>query len=448
MPPSLNLNIGRRSGGDVVGLDIQPGLVAAVQARVNGAILAERAAAAELPADAVREGDIVDDLALRDCLRELFGGSRLGKRVRIGIANQRTVMRTLELPPITDAKELAAAVQFQAQDQIPMPIASAVLDFQALGIVDTPAGPRQRVTVVAAQREMVQRLLAAVRGAGLVPVGIDLSAFALIRSLYRGERDHDERVLYVNIDGLTNIAIAEGALCRFTRVVGGGLEEMAIELAERRSIPLEDARTLLASVDLRAPSPADVPESHAAEEPTMALEGSAAGTDEPEPAAEPQDASAAGATPPAEYEPPDLSELANASAGAQPAPPAPPHGGAPATEHASEAVSGERGDAASAGYDWEAEARLVLENGIRAISGEIRNSLDFHRSQEGGGAVNRVVLSGFALDLPGFPDALAAALGVDVHPAAVALADAQLAERVSTHRLSIAAGLAATEVPG
>ena len=48
----------------------------------------------------------------------------------------------------------------------------------------------------------------------------------------------------------------------------------------------------------------------------------------------------------------------------------------------------------------------VLENGIREISGEVRNSLDFHRSQEGGGEVSHVVLSGAAQDIPGFAEAL------------------------------------------
>ena len=162
---------------------------------MNGAVLAERAVALPLPADAVREGDVIDADMLSDALRELFAGSHLGKRVRVGVANQRTVMRTLELPPLTDAKELAAAVRFQAQDQVPMPLANAVLDFHPLGVVDTPAGPRQKVVVVAAQRDMVERLLAAVRGAGLTPVGVDMSAFALIRSLYRREGDHAERVV-------------------------------------------------------------------------------------------------------------------------------------------------------------------------------------------------------------------------------------------------------------
>src|SRR5439155_1177926 len=47
-------------------------------------------------------------------------------------------------------------------------------------------------------------------------------------------------------------------------------------------------------------------------------------------------------------------------------------------------------------------AHAVLENGVRAIASEVRNSLDFYRTQEGGGDVSRVVLSGSALELPGF----------------------------------------------
>jgi len=260
--PNLKFSLGRRSGSGsaAVGLDIQPGFVGAVQASVNGSILATRVAGLPLPADTVREGEVIDEGALSEVLRELFSGTRLSKRVRVGVANQRTVMRTLELPPVTDRKELAAAVRFQAQDQVPMPLSNAVLDFHPLGIVETPAGPRQHVVLVAAQRDMVEHLLAAVRGAGLTPVGIDLAAFAMIRSLYQPQPESDPesesepkpavRVVYLNVDGLTNLAIAEGTTCRFTRVVGGGIEGMAGELAERLGIALTDTRAMLAAVDL------------------------------------------------------------------------------------------------------------------------------------------------------------------------------------------------------
>jgi type IV pilus assembly protein PilM len=439
----LGLNFGRRSGGaDVVGLDIQPGFVAAVRARVNGSIVAERAAAVALAADTMRDGEVVDETALAEALKGLFAEHNLGKRVRVGVANQRTVLRTLELPPVTDQKELAAAVSFQAQDQVPMPLGNAVLDFHALGIIDTPAGPRQRVVLVAAQRDMVERLLSAVRQAGLTAEGVDLSAFALIRSLYRHEEDQTGRVLYLNVDGLSNLAIAEGTVCRFTRVVGSGLEGMAVELAERRGIALAEARSRLLEGDLTAPhqpAPAEAPpapaEAHAADEPHEADAPAGA------PRAETEQE---GFIP--EPEPLDLAAEAQALPSEAPSRPSPEDHEARELEMSYEELSASPVAPAAAPEASDADVLTVLENGVRDISGEVRNSLDFHRSQDGGGEVAHVVLSGAAQDIPGFAEALQISLGVEVRPAEMGVPPG-VAQGVSPHRLAVATGLAATEAP-
>jgi len=385
MPSGIHIGR-RRSGADVVGLDIQPGFTAAVRSKVNGSIVAEQATWMALPSDTMRDGEVLDEGALADALRDMFAESGMSKRVRVGVANQRTVLRTLELPPVTDQKELAAAVTFQAQDQVPMPLSNAVLDFHPLGIVDTPSGPRQRVVLVAAQRDMIERLVGSVRRAGLSPEGVDLSAFALIRSLYRPVSDQEgtpSRVLYLNVDGLTNLAIAEGSVCRFTRVVGSGLEGMAVELAERRAIALIEARELIAGVDLteEAPLPAQAPDSE-------------------EPSAE------------AAYE-----------------------------------DDADTDETPIAGPAPEVDVRAIIESGIRDISGEVRNSLDFHRSQDEGGEVSHAILSGAAQDIPGFAQALQSALGVEVRSSSVGLADEGVTDEISAHRLAVATGLSVTESP-
>jgi type IV pilus assembly protein PilM len=430
---SLDLSFGRRRGGtsDVVGLDVQPGFAAAVKVRVNGSIRAERAVVKPLDADTMREGEVVDVEALGKALHELFAEGGLGKHVRLGIANQRSVMRTIELPPVTDRKELAAAVAFQAQDQVPMPLSSAVLDFHPLGVSDTPNGPRQRVVLVAAQRDMVERLLSAVRAAGLTPVGVDLSAFALIRSLCRVGEGDPERVLYVNVDGLTNLAIAQGEVCRFTRVIGGGVEAMASELASRRGIALREARALLASVDLAAPAP-DV----AIQQPQASVD--VPGLDQD---ASPETASPAGAAEGAEgassddpVEQPSLTPEEHEAHEAS-------MGFAEAMQPATAPVVGQTPAASTD------DIRLVLENGVRDLAGEIRNSLDFHRAQEQGAEISHVSISGAALDLPGFVPALQDSLGMEVRAEAVGLVDETLAGELSTHRLSVAAGLATLEAP-
>jgi type IV pilus assembly protein PilM len=397
--PSLKFDRSARSGKGptLVGLDIQPGYVTAVQARVNGSILVQHAAGAPLPPDTVREGEVLDGNALAETLREMFGQSRLDKRVRVGVANQRTVLRTLELPPLTDGKELDAAIRFQAEDQIPMPLENAVLDYHVLGVNETPAGPRQRVIVVAAQRDMVMRLLAAVREAGLRPEAVDLSAFALIRSLHRLDEQHAGRVLYLNVGGLTNMAIAEGNVCHFTRVVSGGLESMATAIAERHGIALLKARSLLASVNLEAAKPevqpydAPVAEHLDAELSTTSLD--------------PYTAAVESSTTPVEE---------------------------------SSTTSPE-----SPGID----VRPVLSGGVREIAGEVRNSLDFHRSQDGGGEVSTVILSGPALQIAGFARALQSELGVPVVPQTVGMLNEGAAGSVSPEHLAVATGLATEEAP-
>jgi type IV pilus assembly protein PilM len=380
-----------RNGSTLVGLDIQPGYVSAVQARVNGSILVQRAAGAPLPPDTVREGEVIDEHALAETLKEMFHDSRLDKRVRVGIANQRTVLRTLEMPPIPDGKELATAVRFQAEDQVPMPLDNAVLDYHALGVIDTPSGPRMRVIVVAAQRDMVERLISAVRAAGLRPEGVDLSAFALIRSLHRASEDEESsRVLYLNVGGLTNMAIAEGTVCRFTRVVGGGLESMAAAIAERNNIALVQARDLLAEVDL-GESLVEVPD---------------------KPAEAPEDFTEA----------PTLDEIGAQAQGGQEEP-------------------------AALDSKPRIDVRPVLTAGVHEIAGEVRNSLDFHRSQGGGGEVSNIVLSGPALQISGFASALQSELGVPVVSQTVGLADGASAGNVAAERLAVATGLSVKEAP-
>lgn len=242
----------RSRSTSLVGLTIEPGRVAAAQVSVNGSIVVQDGGRAELAPEIVRDGEVADVGALAEALRELWHEHRgLDNRVRIGIANARIVVRTLYLPPIESAKDLATAVHFQAKDEIPMPLEHAVLDFHATGVVDTPDGPRQRIILVAARREMVLDVLSAARSAGLKPTGIDLSAFGMVRALQTvGEQAGAE--LFVSVGGLTNLAISDDGICGFTRVAGSGLESLAAELAERRALKLEHARQWLHHVGLTA----------------------------------------------------------------------------------------------------------------------------------------------------------------------------------------------------
>lgn len=349
------MNFARSSSSTLVGLDVEPGYVTAVEARGGASIAIERAATAPLQPGVLRDGEVADVEALAGVLRELFRAHKLPKRVRLGVANQRIVVRTVDLPPIEDPKQLAAAVKFQAQEHIPMPLDQAVLEHQSLGIVETPDGPRSRVVLVAARRDMIERLLGAARHAGLRPEGIDLSAFAMIRALQR-KPEEGQATLYVNVGGMTNLALAEGTRCLFTRVVPVGSESLAVALAERRGLTLEHAHQWLRHVGV--------------DEPVDSLDGD-----------------------------PEIL----------------------------------------------LEARSVLEDGVRRIGDDIRNSLDFFRAQSQAVSVQAAVLTGPGSSLPGFPARLASEIRVPVSVGIVKEAKPGALNGIDAGRLAVAAGLTIEE---
>ena len=260
----------------IVGLDVEAGSIAATEVRINGSVEVSKTGVVALEPGVFREGEVSDLDALTDALKRLFSQHKLGKSVRLGIASQRIAVRTLQLPLIEDEDELETAVRFQAQDHIPMPLEQAVLDYEVVSRFGGEGSERRMdVVAVAARRDMVDALLGVLRGAGLRPVGIDLSAFGMIRALdgvvspqaatapsYEERADqHDSStaqmvpaMLYCNFGDVTNLAVARGSTCMFTRISPFGLEGIAQRLAERRGLTLVDARQWLSHVGLERPT--------------------------------------------------------------------------------------------------------------------------------------------------------------------------------------------------
>jgi type IV pilus assembly protein PilM len=242
----------------LVGLDIETGSIAATEVADQDGRAIGKTAIAPLDPGIVSEGEVRDVDGLAQALRGLFAEYKLSKTVRVGIANQRVVVRTIELPLIENPDELEAAIRFRAQDQLPMPVDQAVLDHRVIGRREGEEGQKQMdVLAVAARRDMVRTLLEVLRKAGLRPVGIDLSAFGMIRALDAAQHaaSADEGMppvttLYCHLGDVTNLAVARGGQCVFTRVAPFGVESIAERLAEREGISTEEARESLIEVGL------------------------------------------------------------------------------------------------------------------------------------------------------------------------------------------------------
>ena len=214
----MKFSLRKNSSGGSVGLDIDGRYLAAAQVE-GGRVV--RGASLDLPEGLVSDGEVVNRDGLADALKSFVTEAGLPKSVRLGVANQQIVVRVVELPRIEDEKQRDAAVRFQAAEAIAMPLDEAVLDHQIAGYVDAPDGtPRMQVVLVAARRSMVEALLDAAKQAGLKPEGIDLDAFALVRTLASngdGEGPGESACVFCHLGGVTNLAIAVNSACYFTR---------------------------------------------------------------------------------------------------------------------------------------------------------------------------------------------------------------------------------------
>lgn len=239
-----------------VGLDIGTTSVRAAQlAWSKDRLELERFGQVALPLGAVRDGEVIDEQAVSDALRELWTRSKFTtKKVIVGVANQKVVVRQTDLPWMPLA-ELRKSLPFLVADVIPMPIEQAILDFHPLEEIDSDDGRRQRVLLVAADRTAVASLMNAIGGAGLIASGIDLTSFAVLRAL----GSIDDLGLSASAEALvdvgasvTNIVVSQGGVPRFVRILLMGGADITETVAERMGVSIEQAEDIKQSTVLPA----------------------------------------------------------------------------------------------------------------------------------------------------------------------------------------------------
>src|ERR671934_179241 len=156
------------------------------------------------------------------------------------------------LPKGEEPKQLANAIRFRAQEALPIPIEEAVLDYRILSESETEEGERIcRVLLVVAYRELVDRYLAACRKAGLTVVGIDLEAFALLRSL-AAPRPAEEAALVAVAIGhdRSTFAVSDGTVCEFTRVLEWGGHALDVAVAQALDLTPSEAEPVKRELSL------------------------------------------------------------------------------------------------------------------------------------------------------------------------------------------------------
>ena len=237
------------AGRTAIGLDIGTSGVRAAELTIGKAgITLEKFGQVALPDGAVRDGEVINADAVAEAIKQLWAHTKFSsKNVIVGVANQKVIVRQVDLA-WQPMDELRASLAFQVQDTIPMPVDQALLDFYPLDELTAENGSQMlRGLLVAASRDMVQAQLDAVQRAGLTPTMVDLTAFAVLRSL----AETDDLGMGTKMEALvdvgarvTNIVVHEGGVPRFVRILLMGGADVTDALAERTGTPTNEAEAL------------------------------------------------------------------------------------------------------------------------------------------------------------------------------------------------------------
>jgi type IV pilus assembly protein PilM len=235
LPTASKPSLGHGKVDRVVGLKIGGSQIAAACISNNGSAKLERIARVPLASGIVSGGELRDVQALADALRTFFDDNDLPRKgVQLGVASSRIGVRSVELPAIDDESQFMNAIRFRAQEALPIPLDEAVLDYRVLGEREAEGGHLlRRVLLVVAHRELVEPYVEACRLAGLTLSGIDLEAFALLRALAPPADRDESAIVAVSIGhDRTTLAVSDGRVCEFTRVLEWGGSELNAGLAQ------------------------------------------------------------------------------------------------------------------------------------------------------------------------------------------------------------------------
>ena len=242
-------------GGTVVGLDFGSASVRAVEVQgYDGAKPAVvRYAEIPLPETSIRRGEVVEGSTVGTALKRLWStGGFKTKDVVLGMGGSRVFARDLSVPRASIG-QIRESLPFIVQDLLPVPVSDALLDFYPIAEEQAETGPQVSGLLIAALKDAVNANVAAVVGAGLRPVQVDLIPFAMTRALAPLRTARGRDVLVSIGASSTNVVVTDDGVPLFVRIITNGGDDVTRAIASRFEWSPEQAEQAKRAIGMGGP---------------------------------------------------------------------------------------------------------------------------------------------------------------------------------------------------
>jgi type IV pilus assembly protein PilM len=226
-----------------IGIELTPDRINVVELQKKGNVLKLAAlATAEVPENVFQDGQIIDSPTMVEIIQSTLKDNNIKiKHVATAIPGREAVIRLIPVPVELDDQELREYMNAESGLYLPFPREEADVDYQKLGLfVDEDGSEKVQVILVATRKEVTETYIKTFTEAGLKLDVIEVSSFALIRTLREQlqQFSSQEAAVIANIDfDSTELAIVVDGVPQFNRTIPIGTFQIQSALNQAMNLP-------------------------------------------------------------------------------------------------------------------------------------------------------------------------------------------------------------------
>jgi type IV pilus assembly protein PilM len=222
------------------GLDIGRSFIKVAQVDIlHGKKVLTNCATIPTPLGGIQSESPVDLAKVSDAIVDCLDRAKIAlDRCVVSLIESQVVSRLIELPNLTD-KELSAAIHWEAEQYIPLPMRDVNLQYKIVSRSEVSAGGKMSVLLVAVPKRVIEKYLNVARNAKLRPQALETESAALTRAL---TRPGDPPTIIVSMGAAsTELVVACDGSVLFTRSIATGGISLTKAIMAEFNLPVKQA---------------------------------------------------------------------------------------------------------------------------------------------------------------------------------------------------------------
>jgi len=201
----------------------------------------------------VEEGEIKNEEALVKIIRESLKGVRgekiTTKNVIAALPEKKSFLQVIQTPRMKE-EDLASAIQFEAENYIPLPIEEVYLDFQIVKPLYDHLDHLD-ILLVASPKNIVDSYVSCLEKAGLSPQVLEIETQSIARALVKNEISLSPVLLIDFGKSATIFIIYSGRCLRFASTIPISSQHLTQAISKNMEIDLIEAEKLKLKYNLK-----------------------------------------------------------------------------------------------------------------------------------------------------------------------------------------------------